>query len=53
LKQDLDETIGEEALTISGFRQSVASVLPKGRFTSSVTLLTGGAAQGQAINILV
>jgi O-antigen/teichoic acid export membrane protein len=53
LKQDLDETIGEEALTISGFRQSVASVLPKGRFTRSVTLLTGGAALGQAINILV
>lgn len=43
-----------ELITVADrFKRKAISLLPRGRFTRGVTLLAGGAALGQAINLLV
>ncbi|MDI9617163.1 MAG: oligosaccharide flippase family protein [Methanothrix sp.] len=39
--------------TVRWFRETARSMLPKGRFARGVTVLAGGAALGQAINVMV
>ncbi|MEN3036945.1 MAG: oligosaccharide flippase family protein [Candidatus Methanosuratincola petrocarbonis] len=39
--------------TVRWFKETARSMLPRGRFARGVTVLAGGAALGQAINVLV
>lgn len=39
--------------TVRRFKETARSMLPKGRFARGVTVLAGGAALGQAVNVLV
>lgn len=43
----------EGITTVRWLKETARSVLPRGRFASGVTVLAGGAALGQAINVLV